>query len=114
MAMKRLLLCGMALLCTGCEDSPVRSVDVQPPLITREPQEVTAITGASAVFSILAQGDDINYQWQRDEKNCTGATSREYTVHHLSLRDSGALFRCIVTNSVGADTSIGAKLHVIE
>ncbi len=88
---------------------------VTPPSITVEPTNQTVNAGQTATFSIVAGGTEpLMYQWQRNGSSIIGATSASYTTGSTVRSDSGAIFRCIVSNSAGADTSLTALLNVIS
>lgn len=83
------------------------------PTITTQPQLQSITEGQTATFSVAATGTaPLSYQWQKDSTNITGATSNSYSTPATTLSDSGSLFRCIVTNAVGVDTSDNAMLLV--
>ena len=54
----------------------------------------------------------LNYQWQRNQVNITGATSPSYTITSASFSDNGVKFRCVVSNGFGTATSNEATLTV--
>lgn len=83
-----------------------------PPAITIQPISKTVTEGVSAVFSVIAIGPDLSYQWQRNRTAINGATRTTYATPVTVFSDSGLLFRCIVRNSSGADTSAEALLSV--
>ena len=69
--------------------------------------------GQSATFTVAASGaQPLNYQWQRNDANISGATSSSYTLTSASAADDGAAFQCVVSNSSGAATSNPAYLHI--
>jgi glucose/arabinose dehydrogenase len=83
------------------------------PSIGTQPQNRTVPVGEPATFSVSASGAaTLGYQWQRDGTNIAGATSSSYTLSATQLSDSGAQFRCVVTNSLGTATSNAATLTV--
>jgi hypothetical protein len=85
------------------------------PLITSQPSNQSAAVGQTATFSVSATGQGIlNYQWQKDNSNISGAISSSYTTSSLSLSDNGSTYRCIITNSFGSDTSNTVLLTVSE
>jgi len=67
-------------------------------------------------FTVVANGSDLTYQWQRAGVNLTdnakysGITTASLTV----MNTDEAMFRCIVTNAVGSVPSTGAQLTVRE
>ncbi len=83
------------------------------PVITQQPTARTVTAGQTAVFSVTAIGRiPLSYQWQRNGANISGATSAGYTTPATVASDSGATFRCVITNSLGSVTSQSAMLHV--
>jgi hypothetical protein len=84
-----------------------------PPIITQQPTNRTVMVGQTATFSVRAGGTaPLSYQWQKNSVNIGGATDTSYTTPVTTLVDSGAQFRCAVTNSLGSDTSSQATLTV--
>jgi trimeric autotransporter adhesin len=81
------------------------------PIITQEPHDSTIYEGKYVSFDLAAVGDDCTYQWQKNGRNISEATFKEYQYLPLLL-DNGSTFRCIVSNSVGSDTSRAAFLGV--
>lgn len=84
------------------------------PAITSHPAPKTVAVGQTATFSVTASGTPpLEYQWQRNGADIPGAQSPSYTTPALALADSGARFRCRVTNAVGSVTSNAALLRVL-
>ncbi|MCI0411617.1 PQQ-dependent sugar dehydrogenase [bacterium] len=87
----------------------------QAPSITTHPSNQTVTVGGSATFTVVASGTaPLSYQWQRNNADISGATSASYTLNNAQLSDSGAQFRCVVTNSFGTATSNQAQLTVVQ
>ncbi|MBN1131355.1 MAG: immunoglobulin domain-containing protein, partial [Chitinispirillaceae bacterium] len=85
------------------------------PTISDHPSDLTIVVGASATFTVSAQGTEITYQWQRNNANLSGsgAQTSSYSIPSATLADSGA-YRCVVTDLVGSSvTSNPAMLTVI-
>jgi hypothetical protein len=83
------------------------------PSITTQPANQTVTAGQTATFSVAANGTaPLAYQWQKNAANISGATSASYTTPTTTTADSGAQFRCIVSNSAGSATSNAATLTV--
>lgn len=83
------------------------------PFVYGNPVDVFLPQGENAVFRVFAVGQSpLQYRWQRNGVDLPGQTESELLVNAVALADSGALFRCIVTNSIGADTSAPARLRV--
>ena len=84
-----------------------------PPSITQQPTPQNVLAGQTATFSVQASGaQTLNYQWQRNNSDISGANSSSYTTPPTTTADSGALFRCVVTNAFGTATSNNASLIV--
>jgi glucose/arabinose dehydrogenase len=84
-----------------------------PPTITQHPANQTVMQGQPATFMVSASGDaPLSFQWQRNQANIPGATASSYTLAAAALIDTGAKFRCVVTNSAGSATSNEATLTV--
>lgn len=90
---------------------------LSPATITDDPDPATANEGATAGFTCAATGfPAVAYQWQKDGGNVvggSGGTTASYTTPTLTAGDNGAAYRCIVSNSQGADTSAAAVLTVL-
>lgn len=83
------------------------------PGITTHPTDQNVLLGQTASFSCSANGSaPLNFQWQRNMTNIPGATNSSYTTPATVLTDSGAKFRCVVTNTLGTATSNEAMLTV--
>ncbi|MFN8011292.1 MAG: immunoglobulin domain-containing protein [Holophagaceae bacterium] len=83
------------------------------PAITTQPASVTVTAGATATFTVAATGTaPMSYQWQKNGAAIAGATAASYTTPATTTADSGATFRCVVSNSAGSATSSSATLTV--
>ena len=91
----------------------LRVIPPTPAVITTEPVAATVTVGSPATFSVVATGTaPLTYQWQKNAANISGATAASYTTPATVKADSGARFRCIVSNAGGKDTSTSALLRV--
>lgn len=81
------------------------------PVIITDPVPKTVDEYSSASFFIVVTGDSLVYQWQKDGLDIDSATDSVYTIDSVLCADSG-MYRCVVTNSFGSDTSNSAKLTV--
>ena len=83
------------------------------PGITTQPTDQNVMIGQTATFSVNAVGSPaVSFQWQRNMTNIPGATNSSYTTPATVLTDTGARFRCVVTNALGSATSNEATLTV--
>src|SRR5712672_804560 len=108
-----LMVCAVA----GCSGySGLASVNSNGPVapsITTQPANQTVAAGQTATFSVTAIGTaTLNYQWQKNGADITGATSLSYTTPVTTTADSGELFRVVVSNTYGSVTSNTASLTV--
>lgn len=87
----------------------------QPPNISQQPADITVTVGSTVQFHCSATGaTPLNYQWQRNGSDINGSTSPTLAVQSVQLSDSGAKFRCVVTNTFGSAQSREALLTVSE
>jgi glucose/arabinose dehydrogenase len=83
------------------------------PTISAPPSSQTVSVGGTAVFVVGASGSaPLAYQWQRNGADIPGATSSRYDRVGVTLADNSAVFRAVVSNSLGSITSPGAVLTV--
>ncbi|MBI5471752.1 MAG: immunoglobulin domain-containing protein, partial [Ignavibacteriae bacterium] len=92
---------------------PSNPEDPVAPIITTHPTDQSATLGNTATFTVVASGASLAYQWQKNNVDIGGATSSSYTTPSTVQPDSGATFRCVVSNSFGTVTSNVAMLHVL-
>ena len=93
----------------------IGSVTSAAPQIAQQPANRAVLPGQSATFTVNATGaPSLNYQWQRNNSNITGATSTSYTLSNPLLADNGTTFRCMVSNAYGTATSTAATLTVVD
>ena len=86
--------------------------------ISTQPADYTGPAGTTAIFVLVAAGDDLTYQWQcckgSSWTNATQASARSTTLR-VSISDNrdGWKYRCIVTDEYGNSvTSDEATLNV--
>ena len=82
------------------------------PTIAVHPEPVTSTTGTDAVFGVIANGLDLDYQWLRNGVEIPGANEQMLTLTSVQVADDGALFSCIITNPHGTITSDEGMLTV--
>ena len=74
------------------------------PGISGQPKGTTITEGGKLSLSVQGIGDRLKYQWYKDGKAISGATSSSYTKTGAKTTDSGKYY-VIVTNSYGNVTS---------
>jgi hypothetical protein len=91
------------------------------PVIAEQPEDVTAALGTKATFNVVAEGNDLTYQWQFQNVgkttwvNSTSASNKTDTLKvSATTGTNGLKFRCVVTDGDGNITiSNNATLTVI-
>ncbi len=89
------------------------------PVISAQPQDVTALPGTTVRFSLTATGAD-TYQWQYSKNGGASwanspATGNKTATLSVAVTDAknGYLYRCRLTNISGAVVSAAAALTVV-
>jgi alpha-tubulin suppressor-like RCC1 family protein len=90
-----------------------------PPSIISQPTDFAAGIGGTAVFSTTVVGQlPLTYAWKRNGTNLpassriTSTTNANLIISHLQTADAGN-YTLVVTNSLGAATSVVAVLNVV-
>ena len=90
-----------------------------PPTITEHPSDQTVIYNQTATFTVQASGTaPLYYQWQKNNVDITdgghySGTANASLVITPASTDDEADYRCVVTNSLGSETSDSATLTVL-
>lgn len=83
---------------------------LDPPVIIVQPVSVTALTGETVAFTVVATGrPTLTYQWSKNGTAISGATGTTLTVANVSASDV-ANYSVVVSNSDGSATSVNATL----
>jgi endonuclease G len=86
------------------------------PAITTQPQPLTAATGGTATFSVVATGNPpLTYQWRKAGTAITGnasATTSSLTLTNVQAADAAA-YDVMVSDGVNSATSASAALTVV-
>jgi hypothetical protein len=89
------------------------------PFITIQPTSQIACEGGSAIFTVVAVGDGLTYQWRKGEvelangDNITGATTASLTVNPVGVSDAASDYNVIVSGTYEpAATSVDVALTV--
>ena len=82
---------------------------VDPPEITQGPESQSVATGRDATFRVEASGYNLQFQWQKDERNIIDNESRfkvsktkdssALCIHRVQKSDKGH-YRCLIKNPV--------------
>ena len=66
--------------------------------ITSQPQALSVTSGASATFSVVADGTaPLTYQWRKNDISIPGATSPSFTLSSAATSDAGT-YSVVITN----------------
>ena len=82
------------------------------PIITADPTNVTVDLGSDASFSVSATTAPLNYQWRFNGLDLPGATSSTLLLPRTTTNQAGP-YRVVVSNPLGAVTSVVAVLNVL-
>src|SRR5207244_1937383 len=81
------------------------------PAIISQPKGLLVNQGASATFTVTANGNPLNYQWQFNSDDMLGETANSYTRASVQPAQAGS-YRVVVNNSLGTASSSSAALFV--
>ena len=96
----------------------VKLTVIYKPTITKQPTNQVGADGDKLTFMVVANGQDLSYQWYRKTPTDTewvkvsSGTSAKYSFTAKSERD-GTRYRCVVSNAAGKVTSEEAKMSVV-
>ncbi|MBN2891178.1 MAG: T9SS type A sorting domain-containing protein [Bacteroidales bacterium] len=97
-----------------CEDyDDVTITLLEATSITSQPVDVIdADLGTTVVFTVVAAGSNLMYQWLKDDSDITGETSDTYTISNVTVDDEGT-YKVEVSGDCGDVTSDDAMLTVV-
>jgi hypothetical protein len=99
----------------GADTSRIATLTtMKKPRITAQPAAVTAYDSTEAVFSIIASGLNLSYEWYMGNNLLIGETSSVLKIAKATKSMNGFVYQCIVKNPVGSDTSQSATLFVLD
>lgn len=84
-----------------------------PVSVAVQPQNQTACSGNSAIFSVSAGGDaPFLYFWYKNGVQITGASNATYTTPTLTSGDNGNTYYCIITNCNSLQQAISNTVNL--
>ena len=83
------------------------------PTITQQPVSQAVCAGEPALFTVVAQGPGLTYQWRVNGQNLPGATGDTYTIAAAESSHAGQ-YDVIVSNACGSVLSAAATLIVAD
>ncbi|MSU47666.1 MAG: hypothetical protein EXS37_00970 [Opitutus sp.] len=81
------------------------------PTITMQPASVLAATGANLTLAVVATGDALRIQWQRNGTAVVGANGSTLALSNVQPTVAGS-YTATVTNSFGATTTASAVVTI--
>jgi hypothetical protein len=83
----------------------------QATVVSRQPRSASLSRGELLRLTIVAEGWNLAYQWEKDGAPIPGATASTYEVASVAEADAGT-YRCVVTGGCGVVTSEAATIQV--
>ncbi len=83
---------------------------LSPPVVVQHPEDTTVTEGATVILEVAAQGENLAYQWRKDEQPIPGAISSQLVLQAVQLADSG-WYDCQISNLCG--TVLSEAAHVV-
>ena len=86
----------------------------QVPYITQQSTGTVVAAGEAVTFDVEAAGQNpLTYRWYRNGKLIAGASQNQYKINSAVLADNESTFQCVVSNTLGADTTKSMLLRVV-
>lgn len=83
------------------------------PFIFAHPKSELLVAGENYPLNVQSLGRaPLHYRWQKNGLDLPASDTNSLVLTNVSLSDSNAVFRCIVSNPLGDDTSNTATLRV--
>lgn len=85
------------------------------PYVSSQSSGAFVPVGEPVTFEVNAVGQKpLIYRWYRNGKLINGASQSSYTLNSPTLSDNSAVFRCLVSNALGTDSSETIPLRVVQ
>lgn len=88
-------------------------IHVNVPIIKKQPENASANVGGEVSFSLLVTGENITYQWRKNQVPLSGKTQPVLSLQQVSLKDTG-IYDCIVSTPCQTIISNQAVLKVLN
>jgi gliding motility-associated-like protein/uncharacterized repeat protein (TIGR01451 family) len=83
------------------------------PIVTTQPINQTICEGSDAIFTVIASGSGLTYQWRKGTVNITGETTPSLTINNVTTADVATNYNVIVSGTCTTnDTSDFAALTI--
>ena len=98
----------------GFEHNLVLQSDLLTPIILQEPTDQYSLAGSNATFSVQAESlARVQYQWQFNSVNLTGATNSTLTLANTQTNDNGS-YQVVVSTEAASISSSIATFTLVE
>ncbi len=97
---------------TATSDAATLSLLPATTIVTQPVSITDANEGDTVVFTVVASGNNLTYQWQKDAQDIDGATTDTYTIFGVTTDDNGQ-YNVVVTGDCGSVTSDTVLLTVV-
>ncbi len=107
----------------GCVSAPSNTVNVlinPTVIINTQPTSQQTCSGGTSIFSVVASGTGLNYQWRKGSTNLTnggrfsGATSASLSISNVSASDNATNYNVLITDASCTASSSNVSLTVNE
>lgn len=105
--------CTITGTCNTLSTLPAYLTVNQSTQINTNPISISRCNGDKALFTVIANGNNLSYQWSYNNTTITGANSPNLTIENIQATDSGA-YTCAVTGTCGSTPSLPAILKVLQ
>ncbi|PWU15818.1 MAG: hypothetical protein C5B50_14660 [Verrucomicrobia bacterium] len=104
-------LTNVIAIAAGADHALAIRTRTQAPVITLEPVDQYVIAGSNVTFTSRGSGlDGVNYQWQTNGVNLTGATNASLTLTNVQADGD---FNVLISDSFGAILSSNVHVYVV-
>ena len=104
--------------CPQVTSAPALITVNQSVTIMNQPANVQLCTGSltTAVFSVVATGSGLQYQWQDDSSgnftDLNGETASSLSLNGITMAFNGRNYRCIISGICGVETTLVASILI--
>jgi len=99
--------------CTSPTGTTIVTINTAPS-ITSHPASASIYVGGSNTFSVTATGAGLNYQWQLNGSDISGANASTYTVSGATLAMSGDSYTCVVSGTCSPSATSNAAILTVS
>jgi hypothetical protein len=85
------------------------------PTIVTQPMDIeNAFPGANIIFTVVAEGGALRYQWFRNGAGIAGATQATLTLVGVTVEIDEGMYSCFISNQAGNTTTIDVSLTICK